>query len=529
MFVGIYIDSKTGLLADSSGTIKHFKDFSIIDYLVESYGSKHGVCVNLDACAASLFKIIGLTEEEARKLLRNGRLYIAPYSIKYFPGRFLSLDRGFGAMHPFINMYCVKQYESTPLVKDVSPEVAIEFAIRAEEIAKRAASAYENLGLPVKLISPVSAFLSSSKNYLSAPTVEVIPDEAAELAYNCLKGNWLEAFACGYWANAYDYDINGAYGSELRELIDLRQGEWISSQSKPKEAVYGFCEGILTITSDFHPFIIKDKQDISITPIGSWKDCLTLSELEFLERLDGDFEIERGWWWVPQITDSYSKPFKATIDDLYKTRLLSDSKLEKLILRRIMAGLWGKLSEIRNGFLGDMFNPVYAAIVEANCRVRVAEACLDNNIIPLHVAVDGLITDKPLNVKTTKALGGWRLSHQGNCIIVNSTIVAFEGKDKTEELSLSYDWLYNAIKDSPHDNSYELKKYASYTLAKAVNTDYNKLGNIEALTRTVNIANDNKRDWEKEVSNGKEVLFSQYRSEPLDISVISLDMELDSE
>ena len=81
--------------------------------------------------------------------------------------------------------------------------------------------------------------------------------EIGELAYESLRGNWLEAYKAGYWDNAYDYDINGAYAAEIASLPDLRLGDWVNSTDIPEFAMLGFAKGLLNITSDFHPFVIK--------------------------------------------------------------------------------------------------------------------------------------------------------------------------------------------------------------------------------------------------------------------------------
>ena len=315
----------------------------------------------------------------------------------------------------------------------------------------------------------------------------------------------------------YDYDINGAYGSELAKLVNLRDGKWHHTTDY-STAHYGFAKGILTTNADFHPFLLEGN-DLSYTPVGSWETYLTINEIEFLKHYKlGKFEIEDMWCWIAHGAQEF--PLRNLVEWLYGQKQ-SGNELEAQIARRCMAGIWGRFLEFRGKDFGPAFNPVYGAIVEANNRLKVARVCIENDIKPLHVAVDGVITDKPLAIRTNDELGGWRLSHKGKCIIVSSGVVGFEGKQGAEEFSLRFSWLYEQMKAKPGVTELTMEKWAPVTLAKALNTDFNELGQVKKLVRSVYLEPDKKRVWKDRPRNASEILSKQYQSAPLEASIIA--------
>jgi len=479
---------------------------------VDTYNT--AIAYHLDTATASLLRLIEATEAECKKLLDTKKLRLSPYRLEYYPGKLLMIDRGYGKGHPYAIIYHAGQYTDTHFSPDDDP---VEKAKQAEATGNKVIEAFRTLGLNTnKLTSPVAA-MKSRLNELDLPSIDDIPTEAGQFAYECVKGNWLEAFSCGYWNNAYDYDINGAYGSELVKLPDLRNGKWLQSNYYPLDAQYGFAQGQLTVYTPFHPFLLEGK-NINYTPIGTWHTTLTLQEAMFLAKYGlGKFEIENGWWWIPKGKQVY--PFKELVEWLFNQR--SNGGLVKNIGRRCIAGIWGKSIEFRNKDFGPLFNPIYGAVVETNNRLKVAGACLDNRVVPLHMAVDGVIANKPLRLEFGTGMGQWRLSHQGRCIIVSSGVVGFEGKQGAEEFSLRFGWLDEQMRAKPGVTQLKMEKWAPVTLAKALHSGkFDKLGELEKLVRTIYLVPDYKRLWQRKPSNAGEILSGQYSSEPLEASMI---------
>jgi len=170
-----------------------------LDWLIEQIGGEPAWFYHLDANVASLLHLIGITENEAKRLLGTHKLYIAPYKMSYYLGKFFSVDKGAGALHPYANFYNAGQYLATQFDPNEEIFTAVEKAKATAYVGEQVVKVLHKLGLDTsKLVSPVSA-LDSRLKALSLTTIDDIPPEAGEFAYGCVKGNWLEAFAWGYW------------------------------------------------------------------------------------------------------------------------------------------------------------------------------------------------------------------------------------------------------------------------------------------------------------------------------------------
>jgi viroplasmin and RNaseH domain-containing protein len=120
-------------------------------------------------------------------------------------------------------------------------------------------------------------------------------------------------------------------------------------------------------------------------------------------------------------------------------------------------------------------------------------------------------------------LGEWKLTCTSRVIAVSSGVIAVEEKDKDAlaDFSLKYAWLVKAIKENPRKSEYKMDKWSPVTLRKACKENkLDKLGQMEKITRTVDLLTDEKRTYLNPPKNGRMLLHSKYKSIPMDISVV---------
>lgn len=522
--LGVHCTREALVMSDGVQTENGDRDW--IEWLLRTSTFDDKVAYDLDYLVAQALAHSYAMEVECRKLLTEHRAHLrSGHTLFYIPGRVLSISHGYQGAKRYTTIYNGKQYnDAVRHDPETTVEEARKCAAQAQGIGQDVRRSYEAIGIThSSLTSPVKAF-DASGLWPDVPTIDAIPEGAGELAYESVKGNWVEAFQLGHWERAYDYDINGAYASELALLQDLREGEWVEADKIPEGAVYGFAKGLIETPAPFHPYLVKGKNDVSYTPVGSWETYLTLQEILFLQRNSlGHFLIREGWWWIPR---HVKYPFHETVMRLWGIRRANEGMVSA-ICKRILAGMWGKMLELRGSQaapeFGPHFNPVYGAIVEANVRLRVVQACIDNGVVPLHVAVDGMITDRPLErVIVNTNLGGWRLSHVGKCIIAGSGIVGMEGKSGDEEFALSYEWLKGMFAVYPGQREYSKVKWSPVSVAKALNEEggWERLGKLEQITRTVVVGEEVKRFYAKQPKCGRDVLSNQYAGQPWSSSVV---------
>ncbi len=499
------------------------KSGSDIDWLLYDYAQAKKVAYDLDYFAAVVFKSLDLSQADARKLI-NGKLHLyrdnQAYNITYYQSKYLGISKGAGRGKLYAGFYNAEQYFGS----HYNSEPAQKRAQEARDVTVRVSQILFNLGLdPDTLTSPVRSMEKSILRKLDLPTHLDIPSEVNDLALKCCPGSWVEAYQIGYWDKAYDLDITSCYPSVLAELYDTRRGVWKRSSTMPAEACYGFAKGVVSIKT-FSPIAFKVTEELTYTPVGTWKTYLTKEEIDFIYEWNlGGFKIDDAWWYIPE--GIQNQPLKGVINHLFNKRGKGD-KLQEKILKRCLSGLWGRTlhTHYDRGELvyGDAFNPVFGCLVEVGARLEVARMILENNLYPdhlLHIAVDGVLTDIPVEL-TGAGLGKWKLSHTGGTIIINSGVAAVENKIGAEDFSVNYEWLLDKIREKPRAKNYTMSKIAPVTLHKALNEGFDRLGELEETTRSINIGQDSKRLYQDTPKNGGELLKKTFKSEPLDVMTL---------
>ncbi len=527
MVKGFFIDN-SGVYADDGQILRNPKGIEIFDWLLSKNPKDNKLFYDLDPTVASIIRMT-MSEAQARELYENERVNVGNYRITYYPRRFFAID----GQRVFTNFGSMTRYKSdTHYSPDDTHSDKLAKAKEAGNMATQAGGILESLGLSKqKITSPVSAVIDKYVRPLVPPTIDDTPDIVHEMYYETIKGNLVESYASGYFPEVFDSDLSSAYGSLLAKLLDFRRGTWIEDKSMPKDAVYGVAAGMLDVQRAYHPFLVKVSEDLGFTPVGARPDTLTKSQIDLLHKHKlGDFDIVKGWWWIPSTTRPQYQPLKGLIEHLWNIRTQSEG-LKKVILRTMMAGIWGRMTEIRKNKkthedeFGALMNTVWASEVENGCKNIVFDTLLSNGIEPLNVAVDGCITTKPLPCYG-EGLGSWRLSHKGECVIISSGIVGMEGKAGAEEFSLHLDWVKEQFKEHPDWASYPMYKWSPITLGEALmNGKFDRLGELELIDKTINIQPDPKRLWKSYAKNGGDLMKHQYYSVPKDTVMIGVKID----
>jgi len=479
------------------------------------------VLYHLDWAAAKLCKMIGMTDWQGKKLLDKGRVYVTPWTIKYIPGRFLSIDHGFGKWHPRIIFSNAHQYRYSPTTPDKDIGHTIDRAKVAQEVGQEVYDALTNLNLhPRTLVSPINAYYKEVLSQFDLPTVDDYPDEAGEWAYQCCKGSWLEAFKRGHWENVWDYDLNSAYPSELETALDLRQGGFRKLKELSEDSYFAYCRCQVEIDTNFHPILYENRNGESYIPVGRWECFLTRNEIIYLRKHKQKVEILESWQWFPMVSlGKLELPLYDIIISLQK-KAQQTNGLKREVIKRIMTGIYGMTIQYKGieQEMGPLFNPVWAAEAETNTRLRVAEFCHMNSIMPIYIAVDGVIVDReiPLNDPS------WRLSHVGSALVFNSGTVAMDTKHGSGDFSLDYNELVSFMRENPEATSYTMKKVSPMTVARALALNrWSEVGDLVESERTIDFGYENKRCWPEIRNTAKEIMEdTPVESIPWDISLV---------
>jgi hypothetical protein len=544
MIIGFHLVK--GITACSTGETVIGTDRKAHLALICKYAYPEYICVawHLDYLSAILIgDIFRLKKEQAEELIKEGEVKGNIYTIRLIPTKFMSIKAGNYFKSPLIMFSDMAQFNNSLIfTENPSVDECLAHAKEAAELGEKTVAVAKKLDIDAKVLtSPIRIF---EKVYLGKfdekgnpkpkgidlPTTDDYPEgikvDLAHLAYECVHGGWVESFWKGFFPNSADHDITQAYGHHESELYDLRFGDWLHTKEYQKDAQYGFCKVDLKMTASFHPILYNTDVENHYTPIGFYEDyAIQKQELDIIDEYKlGTYEIKDGYWWTckrPIKPLSYPIKWLSTLKSEYEG-------FDKEFVKRILNGMWGILLQVKRGNqVGEHFNPVWGAIVEANCRLDVFRFCmraLNEGRKVLHIAVDGVLTDEPVSFvdrSKEKQPGEWRLEANCPSLVISSGCVAIQDKMGKGEFGMDYNWLVNEINKKPRATEYPETKLSPMTLAKCINLNqYDRIGDIEEITKTIDIHSDVKRQYPKEPKNGGELLKGQFDSVPLDMGMI---------
>ena len=499
-----------------------------LEFLLQYKPDSYKVLYRANYSIAKLCRMLKVGPQSGKKLYTTGKLDMSPehYQIRWMDNKFISVKGTDDKFDSFADMY---QYHKEELDDWQTKDSCIQKAKRAQEIGQSVYQALRKIGIaPATLTSPIRAYEKALLQQLNLPTIDDLPDEVAEWAYTCTYGGWMEAFVLGYWENAFDYDITSAYSHQLAQLLDTRLGFWLDYDKLVTRANIGLLKGEITIWSDFSPVMYDANASRVYTPKDTWETVITLDEYKFIRKWDiGDFKVEKGWFWIPE---RKSKILHYIIKHLNGVKE-SSAGIDRETAKRVANGIWGKVGEYHadKKEFGPMYNPVWVSLVESRNKLQVADMCMrakQIGIEPLHIAVDGVITDKPLpDDWLGTGLGSWHLNTHGKCLIVSSGIVGIEGKGSSEQdFTISYDRLSGLILGGLSADKYIMSKKSFISLGRAVNEDkWDMVGDSVLLDRTISVTGEYKRYYPVEPVCGSDLLEHQYKSEAWPVEILQVE------
>lgn len=519
--VGYHISSK-GIICNSDGEITDKPPY--LDWLLEPKPDTLKILYNMTQSIASLAKITNMTLEEIQELTKKTKAYFPPYKIDYIANKYFAIHKGYYWGAPFAFFADAHQYKNTEVNEDRNNIDCFRKAEEARRIGEVVYNTLRNLGLnPKSLTSPIKTFETEVLSKMDLPKIDNIPLEAGHYAYECCKGNWVEAFQLGHWKQTWNYDMISAYPAQIAKLLDIRKGKWIQSKEYLSNAQYGYCRGTIDIDTDVTFTPLLHRQENKELPAlygvtGKYETFLTKKELDFLLYFDqGTFIIEDGWWW--HADDNADMPLKNIINWLFLEKEKNEGE-SRTVIKRTMAAIFGKMLEIRNNQFGEQFNPVWAAETEVGTRIDLGTFVMSCKTMPIHLAVDNFIVDNPVAVNQLKiGMGEWELNDISPCICAGTGAVATR-EIGSGDFHLTYDWFKQMIEENPEATEYQMSKTIPVSVHEAANTKYNKLGELQTLTKSIAIGKGEKRCYKRQPKKGEDLLENTYTSLPWDISLI---------
>jgi hypothetical protein len=180
-----------------------------------------------------------------------------------------------------------------------------------------------------------------------------------------------------------------------------------------------------------------------VYPAGSFKCTITKQEYEYLKQLGIKPKILSAWYIQ---VNTVLKPYEKTVHNLYglKSKFKGHDDRMYLIIKLMLNGFYGKmiqLTEHPDGkfYAGPGFNPIHAAIITANTRIKLTDVCNQHqkNIYAVHT--DSVIMGDPLPGKLLNdKLGGWSKEQDGDGLLIACGIYQIGDKNRFRGLDVSH-------------------------------------------------------------------------------------------
>lgn len=251
--------------------------------------------------------------------------------------------------------------------------------------------------------------------YHEVPSVRNVPDECMAFARDGYYGGRFEITAVGsVRRHIYQYDINSAYPSIIRNLPCLVHGTWTHSIARtPRNRIY-----IAKVEFDNgqNAFLgtlpIRSKQgNISYPRRGSgiyWS-----VELQAAKRAGATIRVKEAWSYS---TKCDCHPLE-WVDEIYQLRRRVGKTKKGNALKLAMNSLYGKTAQS----IGHprWANPIWAGWITAGTRALIINACAQvKSHHILMIATDGIFSDVPLDLPLSSELGEWELTEHESMFII---------------------------------------------------------------------------------------------------------------
>lgn len=451
------------------------------------FKTAHNFCYNLKFDAQAILKY--LPEDVQHELWVKSKVKYGDYKIKYIPKKVLSitLHKNRYAFYDIAQFYKMSLEKAAKLYlhkkknpsnvdaerlnvdakywQQMLPEIIEYCKIDSQLTADLGSYLQQMLQQalhinPQNYVSPASLSKQYFRKMCKIPSIQKISKKVLRAAFYSYKGGRFEVLEKGYLGKCTLLDIKSAYSYEISNLIDITKGDWISTRDLHERAFYGFYVVKLWVKwGNMMPIPFKRSIGVYCYPAGHWTTWMTKEELLAYEPYI-KYEIIKGYEFYP-VEIVY--PFRKEISRCFKEKEKYDkSDFRYELVKKIPNSLYGTFYEKHKSedkwYTGKMFNPIYAAIITANTRIKVFKKSIELDLPTVAFATDSIVAKGFIRVTDKADLGDWEKQAYGDTIILKSGIYRIANKIKTRGMNRKikvdtpygkYEDIFDYIKDKP--------------------------------------------------------------------------------
>jgi hypothetical protein len=381
--------------------------------------------------------------------------------------------------------------------------------------------------------------------YADVPTSRDAPRIVNRLYHSAYRGGWFDNYQRGI-VTATTYDLKSAYPWALRQLPDLRQGQWKKCLDHSDVGVV-HCS-VHGGAQNGQPLAVKFAGR-NVYPVFDADTRLTLTFGEYW-RLKPFFSLKplQAYAFHPFI--GCPRPYEGLLDRLFAEKeKYPSTDARYLMAKKIMNSFYGKSAELRKDGAswkaGKMFNPCYAAEITARVRMRMFDAIREHAEHVVSILTDGVIFDAPISLPCGKNLGDWELKHHNEpCVVLSSGVYEYHAHHAHDTRCYQDGVLSCGMTEGQHCGERATRGFSkSNSLYELLDTDHavktvthrptklkeaviqKRMGDIGVFAdveKELRFDTDLKRLWPEDITKPRDLLGRAYASRPLYASFLGL-------
>jgi len=554
---------KAVLIASDEEILKSFSFEEVLSFLTKhKYRYTYNFFFNIKYDVGAIMRWLG--EEQFIEFVKTNQLIYETnnrlYRISYIPGKLYSIKYKTknGKKIDTVNYYDLMNYYEGSLDKNAKQYLnksklniintsrlnvdkeywhrvcnAIKKYLRRDcEITKLLGEKLQSdmfnvLGIhPKKYISKANI----AENWLYTvghiPTINKIWKTKPDVIRYTYRGYYGGRFEClkkgHYEGTIYDYDINSAYPTTMRNLLNINEGEWIRVEqpNTPDMGIYK-CE-VKIPKCYLAPMGIKINQQLLYAQ--NYTSIFYLNEEEIkIYNPYCNIKVIDGY-------EFYAKkkvyPFMEPIDKLFELKAQNKKygkhSMEYLIPKILLNSLYGKTVQINknNNTIGKMFNPIYGQRITADTRMKIFLAAIQAGNKLVTIETDGIKTTKPINVNIGNKKGQWELNLLGELYIVGNGLFEAPGEIIKKRGIFQKNFALKKITKTAEGDTYQYKRIKAITMKEAIiqhKYTWEDTNIWLEVKKELKVNNDRGRCWERWDYTWEEVGNNWIDSKPWDL------------
>lgn len=298
-------------------------------------------------------------------------------------------------------------------------------------------------------------------------------------ALSSYGGGWFEMRGAGSINNVVGVDLVSAYPHVMNFLPDIRQLSWITDRVVGAEGILEYLKTHRLYWPAFVYASMKFPPGLPFYPMATWNDdygtvqnprnvtrWFTADEVVEAQKWKADIEIFHGAYSIvesadrieveedkqpPQgIEDGVNYPFRVALETFYGGKAEIDlipeedrtetehsaREVYKIMINSLYGLCLCTINDDGVEATGSMWNPIYASLITAGCRMRIAQIMRLNNHSVISVATDGVVlpSNQVLNIPSNPlpisgwTLGNWEIEAEGDFFAIGSGVYSIIGK-----------------------------------------------------------------------------------------------------